>query len=400
MKQFNKTKIAAAVGTAALAMTLGAPANAAISLGGDNGWEVTYGGFINLFYTQSDWDDLGVDSAHLQEGLLPAFHTLTVKSPTINGLTGTGQITFAPDSSSAKTLRQDKGGSSIDMREVFFNVDGSFGTISAGRTLGLFQRQAILKDYTLFGVGAVAGPDGGGTTLGRIGFGYVYPAFVTRFTYKTPNINGFQLEVGVFDPDETAPGGLFGTGNTQETDIPQFQGEATYNTSFNGGTISAWVGGIWQEMEITGVSGDVEMWGVDFGLDVTYGGFNVAGHYYTGEALGTIFLHDIGAFSTTGGTVTEAENSGYYIQGAYTFNGKTKVGVSYGKSLQDSDVANGVFGLENELWTVGVYHDVNSWLKLVAEYGDQEVSGTGTTVGTLLPGHDAQTFSVGGFLLW
>src|SRR5690606_28962675 len=148
MKQFNKTKIAAAVGTAALAMTLGAPANAAISLGGDNGWEVTYGGFINLFYTQSDWDygdGSNEDSAHLNEGLLPAFHTFTVKSPTINGLSGTSKITFAPDSSVFKGEELIKFGAEIDMREVFFNVEGSFGKISAGRTLALFQRQAILK---------------------------------------------------------------------------------------------------------------------------------------------------------------------------------------------------------------------------------------------------------------
>ena len=56
------------------------------------------------------------------------------------------------------------------MREVFFNVSGDFGTISVGRTLALFQRQAILKDYTLFGVGAIGSPDGGGTGLGRIGY--------------------------------------------------------------------------------------------------------------------------------------------------------------------------------------------------------------------------------------
>ena len=94
------------------------------------------------------------------------------------------------------------------MREVFFNVSGDFGTISAGRTLALFGRQAILQDITLFGVGYLVGPDGGGTTLGRIGAGYVYPDFRTRFVYQTPDMNGFQLSVGIFDPQE--PGGLLG----------------------------------------------------------------------------------------------------------------------------------------------------------------------------------------------
>lgn len=406
MKQFNKTKIAAAVGTAALAMTLGAPANAAISLGGDNGWEVTYGGFINLFYTQSDFDFVGggtEDSAHLNEGLLPAFHTFTVKSPTVNGLTGTGQITFAPDSSGAKRKRLNKGGAEIDMREVFFNVDGSFGTISAGRTLSLFQRQAILKDYTLFGMGALAGPDGGGTGLGRIGYGYVYPDFRTRFAYITPSVNGLQLSVGVFDPQEAAAGAAtalaFGT-NLSETDTPQFQAELTYNTAFGGGNISAWAGFLWQEQEIfagalgNAAAADVESLGINLGLDITYGGFNVMGSWYTGEGLGQA-LFSTGAgdgFACNTLTCTELDNDGYFVQGSYTFNGKTKVGISYGGSDQDGDATVGMRDLGSEMWTIGVYHDVNSWLKLVAEYSDYTSDFFGI--------QDAQTFSVGGFLLW
>jgi len=400
MKYLNKTKLVAAFGSVALAATLSAPANAAISLGGADGWEVTYGGFVNLFYTQSDWElDNGdtEDSAHLNEGLLPAFHTLTVKTPEINGLKGTGQITFAPDSSGTKGLDLSKGGSGIDMREVFFNVEGDFGTISAGRTLALYQRQAILKDYTLFGVGASAGADTGGTSLGRIGFGYVYPDFRTRFTYKTPDINGFVLEVGIFDPNETAPSGLFASRALtdpirQETDTPQFQAEATYNTAFEGGTFNAWASFIWQEMEIQGVD-DVELFGYNVGIDVNMGGFNLMGSYYDGEALGSIFINDLGNFGCTATTCAEADNDGYIIQGAYTFNGTTKVGVSYGESTQGGNAAFGISGYENELWSVGVYHDVNSWLKVVAEYNQQDSSFPGL-------GHEADSFSIGGFILW
>ena len=121
------TKLAATLGVLAF---MSAPANAAVVLGGADGWEVSYGGFINLFYTQSDFernDGTSEDSAHLNEGLLPSFHTMTVKTPEVNGLRGTGQITFAVDSSSEKGSRLNKSGvfgtgSNIDMREVFFNV--------------------------------------------------------------------------------------------------------------------------------------------------------------------------------------------------------------------------------------------------------------------------------------
>ena len=112
MKSYT-TKIATTLSSLALVAAFSMPANAAVVLGGADGWEVSYGGFINLFYTQSDFnfaDGTSEDSAHLQEGLLPSFHTMVVKTPEVNGLTGTGQITFAVDSSSEKGSRLNKSG--------------------------------------------------------------------------------------------------------------------------------------------------------------------------------------------------------------------------------------------------------------------------------------------------
>jgi hypothetical protein len=418
---FKKTKLAAAVGTAALAMGLSAPANAVV-LGGDGGWEVSYTGTINLFYNYWDRDFTagGVQtftesSSHLNEGLLPAFFTFKAKSPTVNGLTGTSQISFAPDSSAPKATRQDKGGVDIDMREVFFNVDGSFGTISAGRTLGLYQRQAILKDQTLFGVGAAGGIDGGGTTLGRIGFGYIYPEFRTRFAYKTPTINGFNLEVGVFDPQENTAGG-----NLFETDTPQFQAEANYNTTFTDGTFGVWVGGIWQEDEpntlVTTGDDDITHAGWNVGADLAFHGFNILGSYYAGEGLG-VDLKWLGS-PVSGGTAgiggaagyfcaatgcEEADNDGFYVQGSYTFGGKTKVAVSYGESNQDEDtfaVPAAVFNeVQHDMWTVGIYHDITPWLKVVAEYNNQDQEAE-TPAGAPVNGIETDGFSVGGFIFW
>ena len=80
----------------------------------------------------------------------------------------------------------------------------------------------------------------------------------------------------------------------------------------------------------------------------------------------------------------------FYVQASYTFNGTTKIGGGFGESRQDADAINPKF--ESELWTVGVYHDVNSWLKVIAEYGNYESD--------LLGQKDVDTFSIGGFLLW
>ena len=390
------TKLTAILSTLALVGALSMPTNAAVVLGGADGWEVSYGGFINLFYTQSDFG--GEDSAHLQQGLLPAFHTMVVKTPEVNGLTGTGQITFAVDSSSEKGSRLNKSGvfgtgSNIDMREVFFNVSGDFGTISVGRTLALFGRQSILKDLTLFGMGAMAGPDGGGTGLGRIGYGYVYPDFRTRFVYQTPDMNGFQLSVGIFDPQEPLAGAM-----PSETDTPQFQAEATFNSAFEGGSFSGWAGFLWQEQEIMAhdgtPGGDVESVGWNIGAQVAASGFSMTGQYYNGEALDTLLFNTgvLGGFGCNASGCKEADNDGFYVQAAYTFNGTTKIGGGYGESKQDADAAYGISELQGDLWTVGVYHDVNSWLKVIAEYGNY----SNDTLGQ----DDVDTFSIGGFLLW
>ena len=387
MTQFKKTKLAAAV----LAASVAAPASAVSWQAGD--WEASYTGTINLFWNQINNNVAGgLDSGHMNEGLLPAFHTMKVVGPATNGLTGTAQISFAPDSSRAKTDSQAKGGNQIDMREVFFNVSGSFGTVSIGNTLSLFQRQAILNDMTLFGVGALVGTEGSGTTLGRINHGYVYPEFHSRMTWKSPDMSGFNIEVGMFDPDELTLAGF-------ETDAPQFQTEMSYTTSFDGGSFMVWAGGIYQDMERT-AGGDVTSVGVNFGAKVAAGGVSIVGSVYDGEAIGTVRTLDTlfpdgnangalaaaNAFVCAGVACTEADNDGYYLQAMYSWNGATSVGASYGESNQDGSGGN--TASTSELATIGLYHDVNSWLKVVAEYNMQ----------TGFQSND--TLSLGGFIFW
>jgi hypothetical protein len=380
--QYKKTKLAAAI----LAASVAAPASAVSWSAGD--WEVSYSGFINSFANYANDGATGADdNFHLSEGLLPAFHTMKATSPATNGLTGTAQITFAPHTTTSKIVdQQSTNNGTIDVREVFFNVDGSFGTVSVGRTLALFQRQSILNDMTLFGVGAFSTREGGGTTLGRIGYGYVYGDFRNRFAWKSPDINGFAIEVGMFDPNERT--------TTSETDTPQFQTELTYNTSFEGGSLNLWASGIYQEMT-QDAGGDVTAQGLSAGGKVAAGGLSVVATMYTGEAIGvfrTMQAISNGVFNTsftcTLASCTEAENDGYYLQGMYALGGgATSVGVSYGESTQDADSA-GNASTAHQLTTIGVYHDVNSWLKVVGEYNAQN-------------GHLKQdTVSLGGFIFW
>src|SRR5438128_7864155 len=109
---------------------------------------------------------------------------------------------FAPQIQNPGT--HDEFGAQIDMRQVYLTIGFKDGSqILAGRELGLFERQAILNDMTLFGVGAVgigqASAQSGGTTAGRIGYGYLYPNFNPQVTYSTKPGQA-QLSVGLFQP--------------------------------------------------------------------------------------------------------------------------------------------------------------------------------------------------------
>ena len=256
-KQLTKTKLAAAVSAAALGAGLTAPAGAVVVVGGNDGWEVSFDGNVNAFYTVGDFDagyvaePADMDATRVHSGFLPAFFSFNVKSPTVNGMTGSARISFAPTihTGGAKTQFSAQGnstfgtgsgasgaldginGSTIDTREVLANLSGAFGEVSFGRTLSLYGRQAILNDMTLFGVGFVPGGNHfGSVTFGRVGHGYTYPDFAARFQYTTPNVNGFQAAIGLYDPaviDRRAGLGAISNlaGLLDETDTPRFEGE-------------------------------------------------------------------------------------------------------------------------------------------------------------------------------
>lgn len=441
--QNSKTRIAAAVGAAAFGAGLTAPAGAVVVVGGDNGWEVSFDGNVNAFYTVGDYDQGYVaeaadkTSSRVHSGFLPAFFSFNVKSPTIDGMTGSARISFAPTiqtgghktqfSSQSGNVGPVPGinGATIDTREVVANLSGAFGEVSFGRTLSLFGRNAILNDMTLFGVGFAPGADQfGSVTFGRAGHGYTYPDFAARFQYTTPVVNGFQIAFGVYDPSTVAGATAYGAagsglgGLLDETNKPRFEGEISYSTAFTGGNFKAWVDGLWQDVHsschgasgsaINGAAancGDISTYAFGVGTKVNYMGFELVGYYHDDTGLGlTAQFNQNAVWVDSSNNLRERDSDGFYVQGTYTFSGKTKVGVSYGEGNLDAvdgqgagffTAGVGTAHLERQLWTVGVYHDVSSWLRLIAEYNHGSLD-------TGAPGHnpEANTFSVGSFLFW
>src|SRR5690606_6926117 len=183
----------------------------ALTMQMSNGWTFGFAGNVNIFAmyqnVSSSNDATGspgqlVTGADLKglyygTGLLPAFATFTAKGK--EGETDLGvQFGFAPQVQCGGNTH-DCFGSQIDMRQVFMTVGGSWGMITAGKELGVYQRSNILNDQTLFGVGG-GGIAPGGTTLGRIGFGYIYPNFVPQFTYSSPAGRSTTFNIGLMEP--------------------------------------------------------------------------------------------------------------------------------------------------------------------------------------------------------
>src|SRR2546427_63194 len=166
----------------AVALLLPAAANAQLTMQMSNGWSFSFAGNVNAFWTFTKVSNSGPSNSSVRTGLLPAFATFEAKGKEAGMNLGV-HFGFAPQIQNAGT--HDQFGAQIDMRQVYLTVGGQWGQILAGRELALFGRQAILNDMTLFGVGAVGigavgtGAQGGGTTLGRIGYGYLYPNFNT-----------------------------------------------------------------------------------------------------------------------------------------------------------------------------------------------------------------------------
>ncbi len=403
MEKTTLSRLVAGVMGVACALTA-VPSHAVVMVGGNDGWEVSFDGSVNAFVVSENPDAKPVntvggtiaddqDSTRVRTGLLPAVFAFNVRSPVVNGLRGSARIGFYPQIQNAKTRNQF--GSQVDFREAFFKVEGNFGEVQMGRALSLFQGKNLLTDMTLFGVGVQGGVDGGGTTLGRIGYGYVYPQFNASIRYTTADYSGFKASVGIFDPSKIAGSGM----EASVTDMPGIEGEISYASKIAGGKVLAWLNAMSQSAEFdggdsvraTGFAGGIS-YEMDMGLGLMLSG-------YSGQALGSTLMLDSDSLDGLG---EERDNFGFIAQATYTI-GSTKIGLSYGESNADETaydtllrVTEGTRQIDKQSSiTLGVYHDVNKWLKIAAEYSriENEWYGSGDS-------QKSNAIALGTFFMW
>ena len=358
-------------------------------------WKFTANGNVNVHYINSTCEDsappisLGfacrVDSGGVQHsssvsnGLLPAALVLGA-STTQNGYDLAVVFGFYPGISTndaspnlqqgASQLNTALGTTAIDMRQVYLTAGNEhMGTFLLGRNIGLFGADAILNDMTLPGVGV-----GGGnysapanTSLGSIGFGYIYTDWLAQMDYTTPDLAGFKITVGIFDPLEP-----IGQAAPTAKSAPGFHGKLafTHDWLYLSASFLA------QKQEGVNNIGDYDSKAFDVGGKVTFGGAEFLAWYYSGTGVGTTALFLGGAT----GAGDERDSDGFLAQFTYKF-GDLKLGINYGES--NLDLASGETATPpltvpltaplvetNKKYTVGAYYSLTKNFTLLTEYTD------------------------------
>jgi len=328
-----------------------------------NGWRFTFAGNVNVFWVFTSDEDPGTTNSSIRTGLLPAFATFAATGKE-GGLDLGVHVGFGNQIQNAGThdqfvLGSVQAGAQIDLRQMFLTIGLKGGNqILAGRELGLYQRQNILNDMTLFGVGAVGDPQGGGTTLGRIGYGYIYPNFNAQITFSSPANKQVQWSIGAFQPS------VFGA--FTETAIPRLEGEVIWKSKpapRSTNNFMVWVGGEWQTTKDPVADTDLSSIGVTAGVRANLSDLSVVVAAYTGKGIG----HILGF--TADGVSSNDEGSpadGGYAQVTYKMGAKTTVGASYGVSRLKDDATDALLS-ELQSYTGGVYYQWTRSLKVVGE---------------------------------
>lgn len=388
-------------------------------------WKITMGGNINAFYVytmcdSSDFKSGGTtfaalacagavdkngkpdDFSSVQNGLLPASLNFSAStnqagwdlSANVNVYYGIDSVSDSGPAGSHPDALQF---STVDARQIFMTFGKpTLGTFKLGRDFGLFAFDAIINDMSLLGVGApFVASDPGHTSLGGLGFGYVYTDRLAQMNYTTPEWSGFQGTLGIFQP--------FDGNGADSTDTPGFHGKGSYSWK---GSVSGTVSATFLFQDVVANPGlptatDEEIKAFDVFAKVSYGDLGLLGYFYdargmTSLAIGGLVLPGFNPSAPNpqnnplvkDGDPEEVD--GYMLQATYTL-GKTRLGINWSDNSQDK-----VTEIDNNKLTLGVYYNLTPALTLLAEYSDFESEITSPGGGT----DEASSFNVGAIMFF
>ena len=441
--KFSK-KLAIVAIPAAMALSAPEETKSKLLLMSQEGWEVSFDGAANAFYTFQDSGefetpngvgtrqgdlairDEGEQSSNIQVGLLPNVWGMTLKAPTTGGLDMEARLGLYTHINGGTVAGGWNNNGLINNRETSFSVSGDFGTVLFGRTLRLYQQNAIVKDQTLFGVGTFAG-DATNTTLGRIGAGYIYANFGEQIQWTTPGFGPIGLRISVNGPTDPD-----GDTTNFETPYPAFQFLMDANFSAAGVDAGIWFDGSYQYAEFN--TAGAQVYQTRNGVHDSAGGGGTANTDYTQHSdfrsaedgvevagVGTGFTLASGpvsfvaaGFFTSGmgglglgysdgfdAYLNPINYAGYYGQVNFDLGGGTNAGYSYGGNFRAGNTNHGAEAaaatnavILQEHHNGMLWHNVNDHFRLIAEYGHTEVhyhqAGN----------QQAETISLGAFFFW
>lgn len=405
--KFTALAISMAVVLSSSASTVSADAFEGLSMMRMGSWEVDFSGNANSFVVFGECDpdeDLravahglacgsnGVEEDHsnIRTGLLPSWFNFSASTTTPGGWKTGAHLSFQPGGDSGNngtnSLDQPLGLNTSNFRQIFATLShADYGTFKIGRDLGVFGSNAILEDQTLLGVGAPSvnsGATGGNTTLGRIGFGYIYADWKAQLQYTTPSFNGLSATFALVDPWGASSlagadsGRVDAEGDPVSSDLSTSQAnrqqekdtfgfEAKLNYAWDaGGGISGhfWASFATQDVDwelrsqVTDSAifaetetcrnaanpaapieqcieqeRDASVDAYDIGAKIVIDDFDFVAYYYDGEGIGTTgYLID--GIDRLG---EERDSDGYYLQARWRTPISTLIGISYGESELD-----------------------------------------------------------------
>ncbi len=239
-------------------------------------------------------------------------------------------------------VRQFNDTATVDFREQYLELSGSWGAAWGGRRLGLFNRGGTRMNWLLIhqhGVGHPCDVDSAAAaTCGHTGVGSMFPSRHAQLGYATPELAGVQLSVAALDP---AMIDAF----WNRTPTPRFEAELTFRRLVAPGPVvddevNVWLNGLSQLVgRITetppnpttrdpGIPADAVrgVWGAGGGAWGRFRGFGLGATGWLGEGLGTAWALGNTAIDSIG---TLRWHYGYLGVGNYRF-GRFELAASYG----------------------------------------------------------------------
>lgn len=278
-----------------------------------------------------------------------------------------------------------------DVRQGYLKLEGLWGSLLVGRSRGIFSRSNTDNDILLahgYGVGypGASGVDSNGPSQGQVGFGIIGSWFAAGIAYATPDLAGFQLNMGIFDPTRIVC-------CYQRTKWPRAEAELTYNHAIGQmGKFILFASGVYQTVYQQGQPESVNATakGVAYGgrLDLGPAHLGVSGHY--GKGLGLYNTLESGA---TMSETNELRLSDGYSVIAMVSMGRLDVSATYGitrvfmtardQAAQPSPTSSVIEVLKHQQGIAGVavFH-IRPWLHLDVDvfradflwfYGDKQV---------------------------